>query len=205
MTTQQHNRSTPSATDPFQSQGEIDENAYIDNYMGFDQLSAYYVTSADALVECSLRDHCLLGAHIYAICFLYRQGLELILKDMVWKSHYLLTGEKRFMLPDWGELGRHRLTDLWKQCRSDSERVLPDGWPLGRKDDGLVAELLLQFECHDPDSYSFRYPIGKKTGRTHQGVNNINIRVLGDSMHEARDRLAHVLDQLNWCCEKQHE
>lgn len=192
-------------TDPFQPQGATDENACVDNYMGFDQLCACYIESADALVECSLRDHILLDAHVYAIVFLYRHGLELLLKDMVWKSHYLLTGEKRFMSSNWQELGRHRLTDLWKQCRPDSEQVLPEGWPLNSDDDGLVAQLLRQFERHDPDSYSFRYPIGKKTGRTHQGVNNINVRVLSERMHEVRDRLAHVLDQLNWCCENQHE
>jgi len=192
-------------TDPFQPQGQIDENACIDNYMGLDQLSENYIASADSLVKCSLRDHMLLDSHVYAICFLYRHGLELILKDMVWKSHYLLTGEKRFMSSNWQELGRHRLTDLWKQCRPDSEQALPEGWPLDSDDDGLVEQLLRQFERHDPDSYSFRYPFGKKTGRTHQDANNVNIRVLRDGVHEARDRMLHVLDQLNWCCDNQQE
>lgn len=165
--------------------------------MGFDQLSAYYIASAEALVECSLRDHSLLDSHVHAICFLYRHGLELILKDMVWKSHYLLTGEKRFMSSNWQKLGRHRLMDLWKQCRPDSERVLPDGWPLDRKADGIIEALISQIERQDPDSSSFRYPIGKKTGRTHPNVNNINIRVLSDCMHEVSNRLTHVVEQLN--------
>lgn len=196
MTTQQQNRSTPSVPDPFQSQGEISEIACIDNYMGFDQLSAYSIRSADALVECSLRDSCLLDVHIYTICFLYRHGLELILKDMVWKSHYILTGEKLFRE---GKLKIHKLTRLWNKCRHNSAKVLPDGWPLDLKDNKIVVQLLQQFELHDPESYSFRYPINNNTERTHQSLNNINIRVLSDRVRTVGNLLGIVIDQLGWC------
>jgi len=191
--------------DPFRSQGDVDENACIDNWMEFNQLAMCYIRSADALVTSALEDHNLLDVHTYAVCFLYRHGLELILKDMVWKSHYLLTGTKRFVLSDWQELGRHRLNDLWKQGRADTEKVLDDDMPVNAIADEQVTQLLIQFERHDPDSYSFRYPIGKKTGRTHADLMNVNLRVLRECVQQAFDRVETLLGCIDYCCEHQSD
>lgn len=195
---------TTPTIDPFEPQGELDENARI-GFIDLSQLSEHYVKSADALVKCSLDDHCLLDVHVYAICFLYRHGLELMLKDIVWKSHYLLTGEKRFAKSDWRELGRHRLNDLWTRGCPDTKSVLPGDWPLAPKAEKQVTQLLLQFERHDSDSYSFRYPFGKKNGRTLSDLNNVNIRVLRDCVAEVSVHLSILITCLDWCCENQHE
>ncbi len=203
--TKSHDKDIATQADPFRPQGDVDDNACINNWMEFSQLAECYKCSADALVACALEDHNLLDLHAYAVCFLYRHGLELILKDMVWKSHYLLTGTKRFMLPNLKELGRHCLSDLWKKGRVDSESVLGDDLPFDAVADEQVRQLLLQFERHDPNSSSFRYPIGKKTGRTHPDVNNVNLRVLRDRVHQAVDRVEMLVSLIDWCYERQSE
>src|SRR5262249_497182 len=137
--------------------------------------------SADSLVDSALSDHMLLDVHVHSICFLYRHGLELVLKDLVWKSHYVATGEKRFAERDWQELGRHRLQDLWNSGCESAGQVLGPDFPLSASATSHVESLLTQFERHDPDSYSFRYPISKKKGRTHPSLTNVNLRVLRDN------------------------
>jgi len=205
MTRPLDDKKPQSVTDPFLPHGYFGDNACVDNFMGFSQLSEYYTRSADDLVSCALEDYCLLDVHIYAICFLYRHGLELILKDIVWKTHYILTGEKRFAQSNWKELGCHGLSSLWVQGRVDSQSVLPDGLPFDACATDEVEQLLLQFERHDPNSYSFRYPIGKKIGRTHPDINNVNIRALRDRVRGVRGHLELLLSRINWCYEHHNE
>ncbi len=83
---------TTTDSNPFRAHPDWEHNACIQNDMQFADLAHSYTRSGDELVESTLRDRSLLDVHIYAVCFLYRHALELYLKDIIWKSHYALTG-----------------------------------------------------------------------------------------------------------------
>lgn len=185
-------------TDPLCSNGAMNQVACINNWMQFVELAKDYIHSGDTLVKTALNDHMLLDIHVQPICFLYRHGLELILKDLTWKSHYLLTGTKRFAQKDWKELGQHRLCTLWNSATKNAEKILGPDFPLDSTRKFQVESFLAMIEQHDPDSYSFRYPIGKRNGRTHPQMTNINIAALRDGVEETFDRIAAVLELVEY-------
>jgi hypothetical protein len=192
-------------SDPFMCHPDCEHNACVNNWMQFVELADYYVQSADSLVESALSEHMLLDVHVYSICFLYRHGLELILKDLVWKSHYVGTGEKRFAESGWQELGRHRLQDLWNRGVEIAGQVLGTEFPLPPSVASQVENLLTQFERHDPNSYSFRYPIDRKSGRTHPSLTNVNLRVLRNNVHHAFDQLKTLVGFIDYCYDQKSE
>jgi hypothetical protein len=185
-------------TGPFCSNGAVNQVACINNWMQFVQLAKDYIHSGDTLVKTALNDHMLLDVHVQPICFLYRHGLELLLKDLTWKSHYLLTETKIFAEKDWKELGRHRLCKLWNSAIRDAETSLGSDFPLDSTGKLQVQSFLAKIEDHDPDSYSFRYPIGKGKKRTHPQLTNVNIAALRDSVGETFDLIATVLDLVEY-------
>lgn len=189
------------SANPFCTCGEVDEIACINNWMQFSDLAEDYTRSADALVAAALDDSSLLDVHVQPVCFLYRHGIELLLKDLAWKSSYLATGTKRFAEKDWQELGRHRLRDIWEGAKADSETVLGTDFPLnpGRVDE--VRSFLSQIEAHDQDSYSFRYPISKKKGRTHPHLTNVNLAALRAQVHSTFHQITAILDMIDCCLE----
>ena len=200
-----HKADSNASCSPFQSHGDVSEIACIDNWMGFDQLAGYYLASADALVESAVADSMLRDVHVYAACFLYRHACELILKDLIWKAHYAKTGKKCFMETDWQELGRHRLSTLWQRGLSESADVLSGTPPVRTIADDHVTTLLAQFEEHDPSSDSFRYPIGKRTGRTHPKLTHVNLDTLRQSVHLAYDRITSILDFVEYHYDQRSE
>ena len=191
--------------EPFRAQPDWTDNACINNWMQFAELASYYVRPADNLVSNALNDHMLLDVLVYPICFLYRHGLELILKDLSWKSHYLATGEKQFAKNDWKELGRHSLQELWQVGGEKAALVLGADFPLSTTDAQSVELLLNRFERHDPGSFSFRYPISKKKGRTHPDLANVNVRVLRESVHHVFQRLESVVGLVDYHYDQQSE
>jgi hypothetical protein len=195
----------PQEFDPFRCHADWENNAIINNWMQFVDLAECYVKSADALVTSALNDHMLLDVHVHPICFLYRHGLELILKDLTWKSHYLLTGVKRFAEHEWRELGRHGLRNLWKSVVANTRQVRGEKFPLSSDRAGQVEDLLEQFERHDPNSSSFRYPIDKKTGRSHASLKNVNLRVLCETVGEVFDALHKLVAYIDYCYDRQSE
>jgi hypothetical protein len=194
-----------SESDPFKCHADWQHNACINNWMQFVDLADCYVQSADTLVESALSDRRFLDVHVHSICFLYRQGLELILKDLAWKSHYVATGAKRFAEKDWQELGRHRLHDLWKSGIESAREVLGIDFPSPPAAASQVENLLIQFERHDPDSYSFRYPISRKKGRTHPSLTNVNLRVLRENVRQAFDHLMKLVGFIDYCYDRKSE
>jgi hypothetical protein len=121
--------------------------------------------------------------------YLERPGLE---------EPYVATGAKRFAERDWQELGRHRLQDLWNSGRESARQVLGTDFPLSPTAASHVENLLMQFERHDPDSYSFRYPISKKKGRTHPSLTNVNLRVLRENVRQAFDQLRNLVGFIDY-------
>jgi hypothetical protein len=190
-------------TDPFCPHGDVEQVACISNWMQFSELADHYIRSADALVVAALDEHMLLDVHVQPACFLYRHGLELLLKDLAWKSQYLVTGTKRFAEKDWQELGRHRLRDVWDGAKTASETVLGAEFPLDSDGINQMRAFLVQIEDHDPDSYSFRYPISKKKGRTHPQLTNVNLATLRAEVHNTYDQISAILAMIDYCLESE--
>jgi hypothetical protein len=176
---------------PFKAHSDWEHNACVEGFMGFDELARYYIRSADALVSCAVDDHSLLDVHVYSICFLYRHAIELILKDLAWKSEYLLKGEKRFAQNDWKELGRHRLQDIWSTVKPNALALLRADFPIDNNEVSHLEGLFGQVQEHDRDSFAFRYPIGK-TGRTHPSLRHVDVRALHGTVHQAFDCLEKI-------------
>ena len=162
--------------DPFSSHGQPSQVACINNWMQFSELANHYIRSADALVVAALERSMLLDVHVQPACFLYRHGLELLLKDLAWKSLYLATGTKRFAEKNWKELGLHGLSKIWDGAKTSAETVLGAGFPLNSETVAGIRAFLIRVEIHDPGSYSFRYPIIKKGGRAHPQLTNVQSR-----------------------------
>lgn len=197
-------------SNPFEAQPDCEHNACVNNYMQFSALGWSYARSGDALVEAMLNDHSKRDVHVYAACFLYRHALELCLKDLVWKSHYALTGEKRYAERHLQELGEHALTKLWTPAARDAEKLLGNDFPLDTKQREAVRTLLDQFEQHDPGSYSFRYPILKKKQvgeerRTHPELKHVAVTALREKVRQVLDWLAEISGGINSHVEQRSE
>jgi len=199
--------------DPFKPDDDWEHNACVNNWMSFEEVARCYLKSADAMVDITCENRGTLDLHIYAICFAYRQSLELILKDLSWKSHYVHTGIKRYMLSDWKELGRHELLPIWRSGVEMARKTLQIDFPL---DDEEVRELecfLAQYERHDPGSYSFRFPIGRKKqntvvnrnqmrGSVHPDLTHVNVKVLRENVQQVHEYIRRILDLIEWCLDQ---
>ncbi len=116
-----------------------------------------YREGAEALVKHVLK----LGYHedffVFPIMFLYRQYVELRLKEIAMMGSRLVDADP----PPEKMMGKHELEPLWKFCRDVVEKANS-----GPTDDLDNAERTLEkLIWADPGSYSFRYATDKKGGR----------------------------------------
>jgi len=109
---------------------------------------------------------------VFPIVFLYRQHIELRLKEIIRDGNRLLDSPEDF--PQ-----HHRLDELWQQCR----RILEQVWPEGSAEhlDG-VEECIHQFSQVDPTSTAFRYPTDTNGKPSLPGSRHINLRNLSEVM-----------------------
>lgn len=109
---------------------------------------------------------------VFPIVFLYRQFLELRLKELIKKGNILLKKYKEFPK-------QHNLDILWLQCKKilmESELIDPQD----KHDLDAVEECIHQFSEKDPYSMSFRYPTDKKNRKSLPGLTHINLRNLSE-------------------------
>lgn len=117
---------------------------------------------------------------VYPIVFLYRQYIELRLKQLIKDGNLLL--EIPNDLPK-----HHKIDKLWEQCR----RILEKVWPEGPAEDlDAVEERIQQFSERDPTSTVFRYPPRKNGSRSLPGLTHINLR----NLQEVMARIGSLLD-----------
>lgn len=120
-----------------------------------DTLSRYvsgYKEAGDRLVRSLLEDGRHLDLVVYPTVFLYRQYLELRLKQLIREGSYLL--EKPFTLPK-----KHRLDILWYECKSLLKQIEPT--VTDQDVEGLEA-CIIEFHTIDPLSMVFRYHVDTK-------------------------------------------
>lgn len=139
-----------------------------------------YKDAADILVEHIAKTKRQQDTLIYPIIFLYRQYLELALKDLI------LEGRK--LLDDPDPLPKtHRIDELWRLCDRLLEQISPGDSADSRKEIGRLIE---EFAQVDPLSMSFRYPEDKDGNPTLPGLTNINMR----NVREVTGKISVILE-----------
>jgi hypothetical protein len=107
---------------------------------------------------------------VYPIVFLYRQYLELALKDLIRQARRLLDDPEPYP-------NNHRIDQLWALCDSLLEQVSPGDSVEYRKE---IGRLIREFAQVDPLSMAFRYPEDKDGNPSLPGIRHINVRNVRD-------------------------
>jgi hypothetical protein len=136
----------------FTSERYSHHNAQINYSYNDDVLYKYvsgYKEAADRLVRSLTEDRRHIDLVVFPTVFLYRQYLELRLKQLLREGSYLI--EKPFVLRK-----QHRLDTLWYECKSLLKQIEP------KVTDQEVAGLeacIIEFHTIDPFSMAFRYHV----------------------------------------------
>lgn len=157
----------------FRSDVDWWHNAVLSNLdSGWALYAEGYKIAADVLVERVKHDRSEADFLVFPIVFLYRQYLELRLKEIIRDGSRLLDSPQR--LPK-----DHRLDKLWSKCRRILEQVWPEG-PAEHLD--AVEECIHEFSRVDPTSTAFRYPTDADGKPSLPGSRHINLRNLSEVM-----------------------
>jgi len=142
-----------------------------------------YKQAADILVNHLGTSRGTLDTVVFPLLFLYRQYLELHLKDLVRRARKLLSREAPTKKLD------HRLLPLWRELRGMIEEIWPDedSRPLEQ-----IEDYLNQFSSVDPESFAFRYPESKAGKPSLQGLTHINVRRVAEIMQQVSKLLEGV-------------
>jgi len=117
---------------------------------------------------------------VYPIGFLYRQYLELRLKDIIKLGIELYAIDKEM-------LKHHDILKLWILAK----KTLKKAWPKGDHTDlDIIEGCIKEYAEADPFSVSFRYSEDKKGNKTLEGISHINLRNLADAI----ERISSLLD-----------
>jgi len=160
----------------FKSDSDWWHNACL-SFNGID-INAYpigYKQAADFLVERVIQERRYQDTLVYPIAFLYRQYLELRLKQLIRIGSVLL----EIPLKE-GNL-HHGIDKLWKQCRNILEKIHPDE-NSDEFDD--IEKYIAEFARVDPLSTAFRYPADKEGNPSLEGLTHINLRNLSEAMEK---------------------
>ena len=164
--------------------GDVDwwNNAVIDLWSLEKGLYATgYKVSGDLLVDHVIRNqdsprHAL----VFPVIFLYRQYLEIRMKDIIIAGSELIGTSGDFP-------GNHRLDELWRKCRPLLE---------GRVDStdlDMSEKYIQEFSDKDPTSQAFRYPNDRK-GNLSLPENIIDNVINLRRFREVMGKIAAILD-----------
>jgi hypothetical protein len=149
------------------------------NFLGKDWglYATGYKQAGDILVEHVKGTRRHQDSLIYPIAFLYRQYLELRLKQLIEYGHEILDHPTGFPK-------HHHLDELWSECKSILKEIEPT---IPTHDLEAVDEAIIQFCAVDPTSEGFRYPLNKESEPSlPDDLRYINIR----NLTEVMDRIA---------------
>lgn len=104
---------------------------------------------------------------VFPICFLYRQYIELRLKEVIRSGRLLLDEPEGF--PQ-----HHNLLKLWSLALGVLKKVFAED--LEPKEElALAAHVVEQFSSVDQGSFAFRYPTDKSGNNQLGGISHINL------------------------------
>lgn len=119
---------------------------------------------------------------VYPIIFLYRQYLELLLKDLIRLSRILLKQSESHPY-------HHNLHNLWLLA----EELLFKLWPNEEAPEfDFIDNIIFEFYDADPNSFSFRYEKDRKGKRNVSTIKHINVRHFSEIINKAGDILESV-------------
>jgi hypothetical protein len=115
---------------------------------------------------------------VFPICFLYRQYIELRLKEVIHTGRLLLDDQGTF--PQ-----HHKISHLWEVAAGILKKVFAeDSDP---PDLSIAAHVVGEFSKLDPDSFAFRYPTDKHGGKLLRDVTHINLRRVAEYVNAFSD------------------
>ena len=140
-----------------------------------------YKVAADSVVESVEAKRVSPDAVGYAVCFLYRHYIEVMLKGLIRIGNMLQSRSGDF--PN----DHHRIKDLWQACRPLLEEACPDG---EKTDTDAVEKCLKELHKLDPSGVAFRFGEAKDGNSTLPHVLQLNLA----NMRDVMDRLAGFLE-----------
>lgn len=153
-------------------------------HIGGDNWDIYaegYKRAGDILVQYVIDNNWDQDFLVYPIAFLYRQYLELRLKELIYVSSRLL--DQYASIPR-----EHDLVLLWRKARPNIEEVWRDSQT--KSDLDAVEDRLKELSDVDRRSDAFRYPEDVQGAPTLSGVVHINLKQLRDVIQG----ISHALD-----------
>lgn len=139
---------------------------------GYKESADYIMQNALDKKEISILDTC-----IFPACFLYRQFIELALKDIYLSFSKDNKQEKIKTL----EKASHDLEIMWNKVKP----IILEYFPNDDEDTlDAVEDYIKQFIQEDKNSFAFRYPITKRMELIHQKERRINLNNLALRMNE---------------------
>jgi hypothetical protein len=173
-------------------------NACLQNYMEFAQLARYYLESANALIGRTIDDRSKLDVYVYSAVFLYRHSIELLLKESIWMSNFLLGRGKTF--PQ-----KHDLMVLWRSLKNNATSLLGTDFPLNGEEVQYVETTLEEIIKYDPGSDAFRYPLDKKMQRPHPDVYHVNVKSLYERFNQIHEHIGQISTMIDYLYDGQSE
>ncbi|MDH4028383.1 MAG: hypothetical protein OEU95_06100 [Nitrospirota bacterium] len=159
----------------FKSDNDYHNNACIN--WSHDPLELYikgYKEAADSLVNKVIKTKTQQDTLVYPICFLYRQYIELRLKEIIRTGRELLDEGRSF--PQ-----HHKIKTLWPTAKTILNEVYKDD--TDSPDLLFVEHIIMEFSSLDPESFAFRYPFDKFGVNPLEGIYHINLRHLYDCIN----------------------
>jgi hypothetical protein len=151
-----------------------------------DPLEVYtigYKEAADKLVNTLFEERLLLDALIYPICFLYRQYIELRLKEIIRSGRTLIEEGRGF--PQ-----HHKISALYQTAKGIIVKVFSE---YSEAPDLLFVEhIISEYARIDPDSSSFRYPFDKSGANLLEGMTHINVRHLSENIKNFAEMMDNI-------------
>lgn len=152
-----------------------------------------YKESADCLIDSAInsQDISRIDTVIYPVCFLYRQYLELVMKNI-----YLFYSEdtKEIKINTLKQV-LHDLVKIWNKIKPYLEK---DATENEQNDIKAVEEYIKQFHIFDKSSYTFRYPIKLNLNSVINRENKVNLLNLQARMNELYHFFNAVIGKLDF-------
>jgi hypothetical protein len=141
-----------------------------------------YKEAADSLVAQVIQTGRHQDSLVFPICFLYRQYIELRLKEVIRSGRQLLDEPGAF--PQ-----HHKIQHLWDCALAILKKVFAED-PEPPDFLSIASHVVAEFSKLDPDSFTFRYPLDKQGANPLEAVTHINLRRVAEYV----DAFAEVMD-----------
>ena len=146
----------------------------------FSRYAIGYKDAADGLIDRTFERDCGADLQFYPIAFLYRQYLELRLKQLLISGGHVVYDESKLT-------HGHDLRRPWAEVR----KILEDVWPGTHAEEmDALGECIEELCQLDAQSMSFRYPVDKEGKPTLLGLDRVDLVNLKGVM----DRISSFLD-----------